>query len=306
MVLDFDATDDRVHGQQLGRFFHGYYNHYCFLPLYVFCGDRLLVSYLRPSKIDGARHAWAVLALLVKRLRRAWPKVRIVFRGDSGFCRWRLLAWCERNGVDYIVGIARNPRLNELAQPRLTEARHAYQRSQRKQRLFDDLAYAAQTWDRPRRVIVKAEHTSRGANPRYVVTNLTGAPQRLYDAVYCARGDMENRIKGAPGELAHVQPVRVRREEGASHPLPPRVMGRHSRGWGLSVDRGAGRRGYGAPKTVTNGMPRLSLRSKAISVPPRRRWGDGVPRCLRTQACSYARRRDLGGLRVIPLSWRDR
>ncbi len=195
LVLDFDATDDRVHGQQVGRFFHGYYNHYCFLPLYVFCGDRLLVSYLRPSKIDGARHAWAVLALLVKRLRRAWPKVRIVFRGDSGFCRWRLLAWCERKGVDYIVGIARNPRLNELAQPRLTEARQAYRRTQRKQRLFDDLAYAAQTWDRPRRVIVKAEHTSRGANPRYVVTNLTGAPQHLYDAVYCARGDMENRIK---------------------------------------------------------------------------------------------------------------
>ena len=195
LILDFDATDDRVHGQQVGRFYHGYYDHYCFLPLYVFCGDRLLVSYLRPSKIDGAKHAWAVLALLVKRLRRAWPKVRITLRGDSGFCRWRMLRWCERNGVDYIVGIARNKRLNALARPLLIQAREAFEHSGNKQRLFDELAYAAGSWDRPRRVIVKAEHTARGSNPRYVVTNLTGSPQHLYDALYCARGDMENRIK---------------------------------------------------------------------------------------------------------------
>ena len=195
LVLDFDATDDRVHGQQVGRFYHGYYDHYCFLPLYVFCGDRLLVSYLRPSKIDGAKHAWAVLALLVKRLRRAWPKVGITLRGDSGFCRWRMLRWCERNGVDYIVGIARNKRLNALARPLLIQAKEAFEHSGHKQRLFDELAYAAKTWDRPRRVIVKAEHAARGSNPRYVVTNLTGSPQQLYDALYCARGDMENRIK---------------------------------------------------------------------------------------------------------------
>ena len=195
LVLDFDATDDRVHGQQVGRFYHGYYDHYCFLPLYVFCGDQLLVSYLRPSKIDGAKHAWAVLALLVKRLRRVWPKVRITLRGDSGFCRWRMLTWCERQGVDYIVGIARNKRLNALAQPLLIQAREAFEHSGNKQRLFDEFFYAAKTWDRPRRVLVKAEHSARGSNPRYVVTNLAGSPQRLYDAVYCARGDMENRIK---------------------------------------------------------------------------------------------------------------
>ena len=195
LVLDFDATDDRVHGQQEGRFFHGYYDHYCFLPLYVFCRDQLLVSYLRPSKIDGAKHAWAILSLLVKRLRQAWPKVRIVFRADSGFCRWRMLRWCERHDVSYIVGIARNSRLNQLAQPVLDEARRRFEATGSKQRLFDEFAYAAATWDRPRRVIVKGEYTVQGANPRYIVTNLSGAPKRLYDQVYCARGEMENRIK---------------------------------------------------------------------------------------------------------------
>ncbi len=200
LVLDFDATDDRVHGQQAGRFYHGYYDHYyydhyCFLPLYVFCGDRLLVSYLRPSKIDGAKHAWAILALLVKRLRLTWPKVKITFRGGSGFCRWRMLRWCERRGVDYIVGIARNKRLNALAMPLLHQAHAAFEQSGDKQRLFDEFFYAAKIWDQPRRVIVKAEHTAGESNPRYVVTNLAGSPQHLYDAIYCARGDMENRIK---------------------------------------------------------------------------------------------------------------
>ena len=195
LVLDFDATDDRVHGSQEGRFFHGYYDHYCFLPLYVFCRDQLLVSYLRPSKIDGAKHAWAILSLLVKRLRQAWPKVRIVFRADSGFCRWRMLRWCERHDVGYIVGIARNRRLNGLAQHLLDAAQTRFERSGDKQRLFDEFDYAAATWDRTRRVIVKAEYTAQGANPRYIVTNLRGAPKRLYDQVYCARGEMENRIK---------------------------------------------------------------------------------------------------------------
>ena len=195
LILDFDATDDRVHGQQERRFYHGYYDAYCFLPLYVFCGDRLLVSYLRPSKIDGAKHSWAILALLVKRLRRAWPKVKIVFRGDSGFCRWRMLRWCERHGVNYIVGIARNKRLNVLSKPLRNQAHDEFEQSGDKQRLFDEFFYAAGTWEKQRRVIVKAEHTARGSNPRYIVTNLAGSPQHLYDAVYCARGDMENRIK---------------------------------------------------------------------------------------------------------------
>ena len=195
LVLDFDATDDPVHGHQEQRFFHGYYDQYCFLPLYVFCGDQLLVSYLRPSNIDGAKHAWAILALLVKRLRRAWPSVRLLIRADSGFCRWRMLRWCERHQVDYLIGLAKNSRLNALAQPLLAHAEQLYQSSRCKQRLFSAVQYAAQTWDHPRRVLVKAEHGPNGSNPRYVVTNLPGKPHVLYRECYCARGDMENRIK---------------------------------------------------------------------------------------------------------------
>ena len=195
LVLDFDATDDRVHGAQEGRFFHGYYDHYCFLPLYVFCGDQLLAAYLRPSKIDGAKHAGALLKLLVRRLRQAWPKVRIVFRGDGGFCRHWVLGWCERNGVEYIVGIARNARLQALAQRRIEDSQQRFKQTGEKQRLFGDLAYAAASWKRTRRVIVKAEHSAQGPNTRYIVTNIQGDAQALYDTVYCARGEMENRIK---------------------------------------------------------------------------------------------------------------
>jgi len=195
LVLDFDATDDRVHGEQEGRFFHGYYDHYCFLPLYVFCGEQLLVSYLRPSKIDGAKHAGAILKLLVTRLRQAWPKVRIVFRADSGFCRHWLLGWCERNRVDYILGIAKNSRLNALSGYLHTQAAEAFDTTGNKQRLFGELTYAAGSWKRARRVIVKAEHSTHGPNPRYIVTNLSSEAQHLYDKVYCARGEMENRIK---------------------------------------------------------------------------------------------------------------
>ena len=195
VVLDFDATDTAVHGEQEGRFFHGYYDHYCFLPLYVFCGDRLLAAYLRPSKIDGAKHAWAVLALLVKRLRRAWPQVKIIFRGDSGFCRHQMLRWCEGHHVGYIVGVAKNKRLKALSEKQIREAEERFAETKQKQRVFDEIQYAANTWDRRRRVIVKAEHTGKGSNPRYVVTNLQGEPKKLYDKLYCARGDMENRIK---------------------------------------------------------------------------------------------------------------
>ena len=195
LILDFDATDDAVHGQQEGRFFHGYYDHYCFLPLYVFCDKKLLVSYLRPSKIDGAKHAWAILALLVKRLRQVWPQVKIILRADSGFCRWRMLSWCERNNVKYIVGIAKNKRLNALTAQLQREARDCYGQFGAKVRWFTDIHYAAGSWDCKRRVIAKIEHSARGSNPRYVVTNLKGDGQALYDKLYCARGDMENRIK---------------------------------------------------------------------------------------------------------------
>jgi len=195
LILDFDATDDRVHGQQEGRFFHGYYGDYCFLPLYVFCGQQLLVAYLRPSNIDPARHAWAILKLLVQRLRSVWPQVKITFRGDSGFCRWRLLRWCEDHQVGYVVGLAKNRRVLGLAQELIDQAAADHQTHRQKQRLFGEVRYAAGTWDRPRRVVVKAEHTQQGSNPRFVVTNLKSDPQELYDQVYCARGEMENRIK---------------------------------------------------------------------------------------------------------------
>jgi hypothetical protein len=195
LVLDFDATDDLIHGNQEKRFFHGYYDHYCFLPLYVFCGEQLLVAYLRPADIDAAKHSRAVLKLLVDRFRQAWPGVRIVFRADSGFCRWKLLRWCDRNDVSYIVGLAKNNRVKRLARRTMTTARWRFRQTGQKQRLFEEFAYAAGTWDRPRRVIAKAEYSKQGENPRFVVTNLTADAQELYEQVYCQRGEAENRIK---------------------------------------------------------------------------------------------------------------
>lgn len=195
LILDFDATDTPLHGDQEGKFFHGYYDHYCYLPLYVFCGRHLLVSYLRSSKIDPAKHSWAILSLLVKALRRHWPKVEIIFRGDSGFCRWKLFRWCERHNVHYIVGLAKNKRLKRNSAIWLELAETLHRATNIKQRVFASIAYGARTWDKPRRVIVKAEHSSHGANPRFVVTNLEQTDRYLYDKVYCARGDMENRIK---------------------------------------------------------------------------------------------------------------
>ncbi|MEJ1403306.1 MAG: IS1380 family transposase, partial [Candidatus Sedimenticola sp. (ex Thyasira tokunagai)] len=150
LILDFDATDDQVHGMQEGRFFHGYYDHYCFLPLYVFCGDQLLVSYLRPCNIDGAKHTWAILALLTKRLRQEWPDVQIIFRGDSGFCRHRMLDWCERQGVKYIVGIARNKRLEQMIEPAMQIVEQLVELTGEKQREFFRLHYAAKSWKHTR------------------------------------------------------------------------------------------------------------------------------------------------------------
>jgi len=195
LILDFDATDDPIHGNQVNRFFHGYYDHYCFLPLYVFAGPHLLCAYLRPANIDPAQHAWAILSLLVKRLRQVWPGVKIIFRGDSGFCRWKMLRWCEKHGVFYIVGLARNARLKEMAQPLVEQAERQFQTHSQKQRLFGQLDYAAHTWDHQRRVIVKAEHLELGPNLRFIVTNVEGDPQPLYDQMYCQRGEAENRIK---------------------------------------------------------------------------------------------------------------
>jgi Transposase DDE domain group 1 len=195
LILDFDATDDPVHGRQEGRFFHGYYDQYCFLPLYVFCGDELLTAYLRPSKIDAAKHARALLKLLVRRLREAWPGVKIALRADSGFCRWRLMRWCDSNGVGYVLGLSRNVVLERQAADAIAEAERRFRRTGQPQRIFGSFAYAAGTWDRPRRIIVKAEHNAQGPNPRFLVVNVPGDPRELYEDVYCQRGDMENRIK---------------------------------------------------------------------------------------------------------------
>jgi hypothetical protein len=195
LILDFDPTDDPVHGNQEKRFFHGYYDHYCFLPLYVFCGDQLLVAYLRPSNIDPALHSRAILKLLVERLRRQWPSVKIVFRGDSGLCRWRLMRWCDKHNVGYIVGMIRNSILEKLARPWMDASAEQFAQTGQKQRLFGEFSYAAGTWDKERRVIVKAEYLQQGANTRFIVTNLAGQPQQLYDEVYCQRGEAENRIK---------------------------------------------------------------------------------------------------------------
>lgn len=201
LILDFDATDDEIHGNQEGKFYHGYYRHYCFLPLYVFCGGKLLVSYLRTSKQDQAKHSWAILALLVKRFRKEWPEVEIIFRGDGGFCRHRMFNWCDRNKVKYIVGIAKNNNLNKLLAPTMQKAKELLDETKQKQRLFTDFEYKAKSWSYKRKIVGKAEVTYMGENPRFIVTNLAGDPEALYDKIYCARGDMENRIKEQQLEL---------------------------------------------------------------------------------------------------------
>ncbi|GGB87471.1 IS1380 family transposase [Marinobacterium zhoushanense] len=200
IVLDFDATDIPLHGDQPEKFFHGYYDHYCYLPLYVFCGRFPLVAYLRPSKLDGARHAGAILKLLVGFIRQHWPDVQIIFRGDGGFCRRRILSWCERNHVDYLVGIARNARLEALIEPLWprVERHHATRRRQGhtdSTRWFWRYRYWAGSWHCARDVIAKAEVTDKGRNPRFIVTTLPGYDAQRYTEEYCARGEMENRIK---------------------------------------------------------------------------------------------------------------
>jgi len=165
------------------------------MPLYVFCGDELLTAYLRPSKIDGCQHTRAVLKLLVQQLRAAWPAVKITIRGDSGFCRWRLMRWCDSHGIGYVLGLAKNKALVPMARDEIERAERQFRHTGQPQRVFGSFGYAAGSWDRPRRVIVKAEHTEKGANPRFVVVNVPGDPQELYEEVYCQRGEMENRIK---------------------------------------------------------------------------------------------------------------
>lgn len=199
LVLDFDATDDPIHGMQEGRFFHGYYRCYCYLPLYVTCGDHLLAAKLRSSGRDGAEGSVALLAFLVARIRARFPKTRIILRGDSGFARDDIMDWCEGNGVRYLLGLAKNKRLLGKLGKELEQARALHKESGQAARVFTHFHYRTlKSWSRSRRVIGKAEHLDKGSNPRFIVTNLPedyATPQRLYEKHYCARGDMENRIK---------------------------------------------------------------------------------------------------------------
>ena len=197
--LDLDATDDPVHGDQEGRFFHGYYGRYCYLPLYIFCGGHLLCARLRPSDIDAAEGAAEELDRIVKRIRGRWPGTRVVIRGDAGFCREEIMAWCEANEVGYVLGLARNPRLVRRIGKALRKSRRRCAHTGEASRRFRQFRYRTRdSWSRTRRVVAKAEHLPKGSNPRFVVTSLgrgAGGPRRLYEQLYCARGDMENRIK---------------------------------------------------------------------------------------------------------------
>jgi hypothetical protein len=196
LILDFDATDSRIHGDQEGKYFHGYYDKYCFLPLYVFCGEELLVAYLRRSNKGAAHRCKIILKLLVDRFRKEWPDIRIVFRGDSGFCSHKMMDWCDKNNVYYITGISKNNRLLTLSENIIEESEKQFEDTKIKVRHFGEIKYAAKTWSRERRVIVKAEQLSKGENIRFVVTNIEKHhPQTIYDKIYTARGDMENRIK---------------------------------------------------------------------------------------------------------------
>jgi hypothetical protein len=199
IILDLDATDDPLHGHQEGRFFHGYYDCHCYLPLYVFCGRHLLTAKLRRSNIDGSAGSVEEVARIIAQVRKRWPRVRILLRADSGFAREALMAWCEANRVDYLFGLARNERLERTIAPELALAAADAVRSGRPARRFKEFSYATlDSWSRERRVIGKAEVTGDKANPRFVVTSLKpaeAAAQHLYEQVYCARGEMENRIK---------------------------------------------------------------------------------------------------------------
>jgi hypothetical protein len=199
IVLDLDATDDPLHGHQEGRFFHGYYDGYCYLPLYVFCGRHLLAAKLRRSNIDAAAGAVEEVARIVARIRTRWPRVRILLRADSGFAREALMVWCETHRIDYVFGLARNSRLLDELAIDMAWAEDEHEKTGKPARRFKDFRYATlDTWSRRRRVIGKAEHLAKGANPRFIVTSLKrraiGA-KTLYEQVYCARGEMENRIK---------------------------------------------------------------------------------------------------------------
>jgi hypothetical protein len=202
IILDLDATDDPLHGHQEGRFFQGYYGNYCYLPLYVFCGRHLLVSKLRPANIDASAGSVEEMARVVARIRQRWPAVRILLRADSGFAREVLMAWCEDNAVDFLFGLARNSRLVDEIKAELAEAAEQSRQTGKAARRFKDFIWRTRdSWSHSRRVVAKAEWTEGEANPRFVVTSLSREEheaRHLYEKLYCARGEMENRIKSLP------------------------------------------------------------------------------------------------------------
>lgn len=199
LVLDLDATDDPLHGNQEGRFFHGYYREYCYLPLYIICGEFVLCARLRSSNIDASAGALEEVKRIVAQIRAKWPEVEIVLRGDGGFSRDAIMSWCEDNRVEYVFGLAKNKRLLKIIGRQLHEAKVQFEGTQKAARVFGEFAYQTRkSWKRERRVVAKAEHLGKGANPRFVVTSLSAeqfAAQALYEELYCARGEMENRIK---------------------------------------------------------------------------------------------------------------
>ncbi len=199
VILDLDATDDPIHGKQQGRFFHGYYDCYCYLPLYIFAGDHLLCARLRTADQDGAAGSVEELERIVARIREAWPETRIVVRADSGFCREWLMSWCETENVEYVLGIAKNERLKAAIESELEEVALRHERTDQPERIFKSFSYRTlDSWSRSRRVVGKAEHLERGSNPRFVVTSFSEEEweaRELYEDLYCARGEMENRIK---------------------------------------------------------------------------------------------------------------
>jgi hypothetical protein len=203
IILDVDATDFPLHGEQEGRFFHGYYDSYCYLPLYIFCGEQILCARLRQSNSDAAAGSLAEIQRIVAQIRTAWPQVKIILRGDSGFCRNELMSWCEANRVDYVFGLARNQRLRRIIGPQMWEATEQWGKTGQPARVFTEFSYKTKKrkkggWERERRVVAKAEHIDGKENPRFVVTSLKAeewAAQALYEELYCARGEMENRIK---------------------------------------------------------------------------------------------------------------
>jgi hypothetical protein len=195
--LDLDATDDTIHGNQEGRYFHGYYGDYCYLPLYIFSGQHLLCSRLRSSNIDGSAGAVQELEPIVAQIRSRWPSVRIIIRGDSGFAREEIMSFCEKNGLYYVLGLSKNSRLLKQIAQQMEKARRRFLRTKQAARVFRGFTYrTVNSWSTSRRVVGKAEYLDKGANPRFIVTNLSGYhPRALYEDLYCARGDMENRIK---------------------------------------------------------------------------------------------------------------